>query len=109
MTNQWKLTLINVNDIRMLDAAHDLHFASNAHQICVGCNLAFFYRFNRHLLTSFLVDAQLHFAVRALSQFLDDVETLSQFFAVIVHAHGTRIADAAHDVIDGGGLCQRHG
>lgn len=91
----------------MLNAAHDLHLAPNPHQIGVGGDLALFDRLDGHLLSRLLVDAQLHLAVRALPQFLDDVEALAQLLAMVVHAHRAGVADAAHDVVDGGGLRQR--
>lgn len=96
-----------MNNIRMLHAAHDLDFAPNAHQICVRRDLALFDRLDGHLLAGLLVDAQLHLAVRALAQFLDDVKALAQLLAVVVHAQRPGVADARHDVVNGGRMRQR--
>lgn len=73
-------TFVDVNDIRMLHGAHDLHLTTDAHQIGVRFDFALFDGFDGHFLAGFLVDAELHFAVCALAQFFDNVEPVYVFW-----------------------------
>lgn len=53
----WTLTLVDMNNIRVLDGAHDLHLSSYAYQIGIRFDFAFFYCLDGDLLASFLIDS----------------------------------------------------
>ena len=52
----------------MLDGAHNLYLAPYPNEICFRFYLALLDRLDGHLLSRFLVDAELHLTVRALAE-----------------------------------------
>jgi len=50
------VTFVDVYDVGMMHWAHDLHFASDAHQIRLGLDFALLDGFDGHLLAGFLIN-----------------------------------------------------